>query len=54
MFDALRHAEGCAIVKEGGDPCRTGFSREKVASDLLAVYRWIVGGGTPPACVRLQ
>jgi hypothetical protein len=30
------------------------FSWEKVAGDMLEVYRWLTQGGVQPACMRFE
>lgn len=30
------------------------YSWEKIAQDMLSAYEWVLGGGTPPDCVRLD
>ena len=57
MGAALREAMSLApgdLEKRGAagrDWMRRDFSWDKVASDMEAVYRWLAGGGSPPASV---
>jgi poly(glycerol-phosphate) alpha-glucosyltransferase len=56
-------ANGLALLTEATDEqrCEMGsngwrlvnekFTWEHVTSEMLSVYRWLVGGGAPPACV---
>jgi poly(glycerol-phosphate) alpha-glucosyltransferase len=30
------------------------FNWKKIAEDMINVYKWILDGGTPPDCVRLN
>lgn len=40
-------ARGRALVKEK-------FSWPKIGEQMRAVYQWVLGGGTPPECIRLK
>jgi poly(glycerol-phosphate) alpha-glucosyltransferase len=62
--DAL--AQGLANLMEASDTQRLQmgqrgwelvnqkFTWSKVAAEMLAVYYWLAGGGTTPACVQLN
>jgi glycosyltransferase involved in cell wall biosynthesis len=59
-------AEGLAQVMSATREQRTGmgslgrklveakYAWPKVAQDMRMVYDWVIGGGSPPACIRLQ
>lgn len=50
MSDSDRQAMGArgrALVKEK-------FSWPKIGEQMRAVYQWVLGGGTPPECIRLK
>jgi len=38
--------------RRGRDLVRQKFTWSRVAAEMLTVYRWLVGGGTPPTCVH--
>lgn len=43
-----------AMGARGRDWMIRDFSWRRVAQDMLAVYRWLIAGGAPPAAVRLR
>ena len=54
LVEALREAIGLSDVerhemgKRGRDLVKKCYSWEKIAEDMLSVYRWVIDGGTPP------
>ena len=50
MTDAQRRDMGTA----GHRLIEEKFTWSKVARDMKAVYEWILGGGSPPPCVRFD
>ncbi len=50
MIDATDD-ERAAMGRRGLDLVQRQFTWDKVATEVLAVYRWIVGGGQAPSCV---
>lgn len=47
MSDAEQHAMG----SRGRDLVEKQFGWDRIAADMLRVYRWVLGGGPPPATV---
>ena len=47
MDERTRAAMGGA----GHSLVETKFSWPAIAQEMVTVYRWVVGGGAPPACV---
>ena len=47
LSDATRRDMG----ERGRALIKNGYSWSRIASDMSAVYGWILGGGSPPACV---
>jgi glycosyltransferase involved in cell wall biosynthesis len=48
---ALSDAERRAVGACGRALVRARFTWASVAEQMSAVYRWVLGGGSPPACV---
>jgi glycosyltransferase involved in cell wall biosynthesis len=47
----LPPAERRAMGQRGQQLAQREFGWPRIASEMAAVYEWILGGGTPPACV---
>ncbi len=60
LTEALRRATGCddetrrAMGRRGRQLVEERYSWEGVASQMVAVYRWLVDDGPRPDCVRLD
>jgi len=50
----MTSAERQAMGERGMQLVQERFTWTKIAGDLKAVYEWILGGGNPPACVRMD
>lgn len=53
-FFSLPNDEQEAMGLRGRRMVEKQFTWEKIAEDMCSVYKWILGGGSPPACVRLD
>lgn len=54
QFFAISEDERKAMGLRGRRMVEEQFTWEKIAEDMCNVYKWILGGGSPPACVRLD
>jgi len=50
----LSDAERLAMGQRGRQLVQNNYSWPKIAADMSSTYRWILEGGTPPDCVRLD
>jgi poly(glycerol-phosphate) alpha-glucosyltransferase len=48
---ALSDAERRAMGERGRALVRARFTWRRVGDEMAAVYEWVLGGGSPPACV---
>jgi glycosyltransferase involved in cell wall biosynthesis len=53
-FFEMSPAERVQIGTRGRKLVEERFAWSKVAQQMLAVYEWVLGGGTPPECVRTE
>jgi poly(glycerol-phosphate) alpha-glucosyltransferase len=51
---AARDSELAALGANGRALVAEKFTWPKIAADMLSVYRWVVGGGSPPDCIQLK
>ena len=51
---ALSNAELMNMGESGRDWMIRSYSWDHIGQQMAAVYRWLVGGGSPPECVRLN
>ncbi len=51
---ALSDAERLAMGQRGRQLVQNNYSWPKIAADMSSTYRWVLEGGTPPGCVRLD
>jgi len=50
----LSDAERRAMGQRGKDLVAGSYTWPRIAEQMLGVYHWLLEGGTPPACVRLE
>jgi glycosyltransferase involved in cell wall biosynthesis len=50
----LPAAERYAMGQRGQQLAQREFGWPRIASEMAAVYEWILGGGSPPTCVMLK
>jgi poly(glycerol-phosphate) alpha-glucosyltransferase len=50
----LQDAERRAMGERGRSLVMSAYTWPRIASQMLEVYRWLLQGGSPPACVRLD
>jgi poly(glycerol-phosphate) alpha-glucosyltransferase len=48
----MTHGELAAMGARGRALVERQFSWPQIAAQMAEVYRWVLGGGTPPACVE--
>jgi glycosyltransferase involved in cell wall biosynthesis len=51
---ALSEAERQAMGQRGRSLVTSAYTWRCIAAQMLAVYRWLLQGGSPPACIRLD
>jgi len=54
QFFALPEDDQKAMGLRGRRMVEEQFTWEKIADDMCNVYKWVLNGGTPPDCVRLD
>ncbi|WP_448873263.1 glycosyltransferase [Desulfobulbus propionicus] len=54
QFFSLPDDEQKAMGLRGRRMVEEQFTWEKIAEDMCSVYKWVLGGGSPPACVRFD
>jgi len=60
LVGALREALGLTDEQrrdmglKGREWMQAEYSWSKIATEMIAAYRWVLEGGSPPACVRLD
>lgn len=53
-FFALTESERIVMGCRGFNLVKDRFTWQKIAEEMMGVYRWVLEGGSPPACVRLD
>jgi glycosyltransferase involved in cell wall biosynthesis len=51
---SLSDAQRLDMGRRGRQLVKNNYSWVKIAEDMSMAYQWILNGGTPPACVRLD
>ncbi|MDD2462570.1 MAG: glycosyltransferase [Desulfobulbus sp.] len=54
QFFSLPDDDQKAMGLRGRRMVEEQFTWEKIAEDMCSVYKWVLGGGSPPACVRFD
>lgn len=54
QFFSLPDDDQEAMGLRGRRMVKEQFTWEKIAEDMCSVYKWVLGGGSPPACVRFD
>lgn len=56
LVDAISRSdsEREAMGARGRELVESSYGWDKIARDMRTVYEWVLGGGSPPACVRMD